>query len=85
MALSETEERAEHLGELRGEMRQMNERLGRVEDQLGDLRREMHSELNKVRGELNKVRDDLNKLGWKIAATVVVAVLVNQLLPLLTR
>lgn len=78
MALSETEERAEHLGELRGEMRQMNERLGRVEDQLGDLRREMHS-------ELNKVRDDLNKLGWKIAAAVVVAVLVNQLLPLLTR
>lgn len=78
MALSETEERAEHLGELRGEMRQMNERLGRVEDQLGDLRREMH-------GELNKVRDDLNKLGWKIAAAVVVAVLVNQLLPLLTR
>lgn len=78
MALSETEERAEHLGELRGEMRQMNERLGRVEDQLGDLRREMH-------GELNKVRDDLNKLGWKIAAAVVVAVLVNQHLPLLTR
>ena len=78
MALSETEERAEHLGELRGEMRQMNERLGRVEDQLGDLRREMHS-------ELNKVRDDLNKLGWKIAAAVVVAVLVNQHLPLLTR
>lgn len=78
MALSETEERAEYLGELRGEMRQMNERLGRVEDQLGDLRREMH-------GELNKVRDDLNKLGWKIAAAVVVAVLVNQHLPLLTR
>lgn len=78
MALSETEERAEHLGELRGELRQMNERLGRVEDQLADLRREMH-------GELNKVRDDLNKLGWKIAAAVVVAVLVNQLLPLLTR
>lgn len=78
MALSETEERAEHLGELRGELRQMNERLGRVEDQVGDLRREMH-------GELNKVRDDLNKLGWKIAAAVVVAVLVNQLLPLLTR
>ena len=78
MALSETEERAEHLGELRGEMRQMNERLGRVEDQLGDLRREMHS-------ELNKVRDDLNKLGWKIAAAGGVAVLVNQLLPLLTR
>ena len=70
MALSETEER--------GELRQMNERLGRVEDQLGDLRREMH-------GGLNKVRDDLNKLGWKIAAAVVVAVLVNQLLPLLTR
>lgn len=78
MALSETEERAEHLGELRGELRQMNERLGRVEDQLGDLRREMH-------GELNKVRDDLNKIGWKIAAAIVVAVLVNQLLPLLTR
>lgn len=78
MALSETEERAEHLGELRGELRQMNERLGRVEDQLADLRREMH-------GELNKVRDDLNKLGWKTAAAVVVAVLVNQLLPLLTR
>lgn len=78
MALSEMEERAEHLGELRGELRQMNERLGRVEDQLGDLRREMH-------GELNKVRDDLNKIGWKIAAAIVVAVLINQLLPLLTR
>lgn len=78
MALSEMEERAEHLGELRGELRQMNERLGRVEDQLGDLRREMH-------GELNKVRDDLNKIGWKIAAAIVVAVLINQLLPLLTK
>lgn len=78
MALSEMEERAEHLGELRGELRQMNERLGRVEDQLGDLRREMH-------GELNKVRDELNKIGWKIAAAIVVAVLINQLLPLLTR
>ena len=78
MALSETEECAEQLGELRGEMRQMNERLGRVEDQLGELRREM-------RGEMNKMRDDMNKLGWKIVAAIVVAVLINQLLPLLTR
>ena len=85
MALSETEERAEQLGELRGEMRQMNERLGRlevrierVEDQLGELRKE-------IRAEMNKMRDDMNKLGWKIVAAIVVAVLINQLLPLLTR
>ena len=78
MALSEIGAHAEQLGELRGEMRQMNERLGRVEDQLGELRKEM-------RGEMNKMRDDLNKLGWKIVAAIVVAVLINQLLPLLTR
>jgi len=76
MQLSEQEERAERLGQMRGALRQMNERLGRVEDRLEALRQEIYGELNKLRGALRQ-------MGWKMAGGIVVAVLGSQLLQLL--